>query len=102
IVDLEFLNSFRTTLSTGGGNDSVEVYATTGPLDLDVGGGLNGVKVGSRLNFLAQPLPLGSLDRIGTGITIKGAGGTNSITLDDRATTAARTVRLDGTSVSRS
>src|SRR5262249_55209894 len=102
IVDPAFLNSFRTSLSTGAGNDGVEVYATSGPLDLDLGAGLNGVKIGSRLDFRGRPAPRGSPARPGGDVTVKGAGGTNAITLDDRATTAARTVNLDGNSVSRS
>jgi hypothetical protein len=101
-LDLDFVNSFRTSLSAGPGHDSVRVYATAGPLDLDLGAGLNDVTVGSRRNLLGQPLPLGSLDRIGGAITVHGAGGVNSLHVDDSASTTAQSYVVDGDFVQRS
>jgi hypothetical protein len=82
-----------TTVSTGGGSDTVTVDGTTGVLALDVQGGFtNNVFVGS-VN--------GSLDRIHGPITITASGVTNALTFNDQGTTTPQNYNLESDRLTR-
>jgi hypothetical protein len=70
---------FATTIRTGNGGDTLAVNGTSGPLNLEVGGGLNDITLGSRTT---------GLERIQGAISISGPGGTNNVTIFDRPSSA--------------
>jgi hypothetical protein len=77
-----------TGLSTGTGNDTVNVEATTGSLSVDNPGGQDSVYVGSNGSALG-----GNVQGITGGMTVYGAGAT-TLTVDDSGDTTGRTVTL--------
>jgi hypothetical protein len=77
-----------TGLSTGTGNDTVNVEATTGALGIDNPGGQDSVYVGSNGSALA-----GNVQGIHGGVTGFGAGAT-ALTVDDGGHTTGRTATL--------
>jgi hypothetical protein len=80
--------SNATTLSTGTGNDTVNVEATTGLLSVNNSGGQDSVYVGSKGSVLG-----GNVQGINGEVIITGAGAT-ALTVDDGGDTTGRTATL--------
>jgi uncharacterized repeat protein (TIGR01451 family) len=77
-----------TSLSTGTGNDTVNVEATTGTLHVNNPGGLDAVYVGSNGSALG-----GNVQGINGGVYVQGTGGT-LLVVDDDGDTVGRTATL--------
>jgi len=82
----------ETNLRAGTGNDSVRVVGTTGDIVVDVQRGENTVTIG--LN------PSG-LNRLNGAVTVRGAGGTNYLTVNDAPATTGHAYILDRNVVQR-
>jgi hypothetical protein len=72
----------NTYLSTGTGNDTVNVYATTGALNVDNPGGQDSVYLGSNGSALG-----GNVQGINGPVNVTGAGGTTLVVDDSSDTT---------------
>jgi hypothetical protein len=86
--------STATTLSTGTGNDTVNITATTGGLSVFNPGGTDNVVVGSQ----APATTGGTLAAIMGFVQVSGAGATN-LTVDDSGDTLARNVNVTSAAV---
>jgi hypothetical protein len=65
--------TFKTTLNTGTGADTVNVLATNGPLTIDGQKGRDNVTIGNK----------GRVDNIAAGLTVGNSGGTSDVNIDD-------------------
>ena len=74
----------RTDITTGGGNDTVNIRTIDGPTSVDVGSGANTVNVGS----LAPTTTGGSLAGIQAHLVLTALNGNDTLNVDDSGTSA--------------
>jgi hypothetical protein len=80
---------FPTTLSSGGGNDNVDIQATTGALAVDGAGGNDVVTIGSPGQGVA-----GTLTHIAGQVTVTNSAGATSLVVQDGADTTGESFVL--------
>ena len=88
------VRSYRTLLTTGTGDDTVNLKTIDGPTTVDVGTGTNLVRVGSN-----APAGAGVLSGIAAHLTLLAGGGTDTLTVDDTGATADRIGVVTGTRI---
>jgi hypothetical protein len=84
IVSINGTGAANTMLDTGGGGDSVNLLAASQDVSLMLGLGNDSVVVGSVPSALGRRLATIEAD-----VVVAGGGGSNSLTLDDRGSTAS-------------
>jgi hypothetical protein len=90
-----------TNLSSGPGNDNIFVQSTAGPSHtaINTGAGTNSVNVGSHdASGNSEPVATSSLNAISGPLDIT-AGGTDTLNLDDTASTAPKTGTISASAV---
>jgi hypothetical protein len=83
--------AYSTDLSTGSGDDTVYIYATTGRLNVNNPGGSDFTDVG-----------VGSLTNIQGTVTLSGGGGSNNLSINDSSGGSGLSYSLSATQLTRS